>query len=221
MTHEVMTIHRAMVERKTIDARITKELRNAAFCTTAKVNTKKLFGKPAEDFYTQAKADYDSISNLIARRNAINAAIPVSNAITKIKVGDTEMTVAEAISFKQNAIPIYQKLLLEMKQQYTDAVTAVETANSTLDKRADNHISAIYGGDKGVGVADPDDVNKARQTYIDANAMELIDGLKDAKGENDTESRIKYLQDYIETFRNDLDAALSVSNATTTISIDY
>lgn len=221
MSQETMTIHRAMVERKTIDARIAKAIQNAAFCTAAKVNSKKLFGQPVEQFAESAKSDYDSISTLIARRNAINAAIPVSNAITKVTVGDKEMTVAEAISFKQNAIPILQKFLFEMNQQYTDSVAEVEKNNATLDKRADAHISAIYGGDKGVKAADPDEINKTRQTYIDANTFELIDGLKDSKGKNDIESRIKALQDEIETFRNELDAALSVSNATTTIDIHY
>ena len=42
MTHETMTVHRAMVELKTIDKRINKEIESAAFCTSAKVNMKKL-----------------------------------------------------------------------------------------------------------------------------------------------------------------------------------
>ena len=98
MTHESMTVHRAMVELKTIDKRIAKEIDNASFCTSAKVNTKKLFGQPAEEFYRQAQSGFDSITGLINRAAAIKAAIPVSNAKTKIKVNEQEMTVAEAIS---------------------------------------------------------------------------------------------------------------------------
>lgn len=48
--YETMTVHRAMVELKTIDKRIAKKIENAAFCTSAKVNMKKLFGQPAEEF---------------------------------------------------------------------------------------------------------------------------------------------------------------------------
>lgn len=44
MNHETMTVHRAMVELKTIDKRIAKEIDGASFCTSAKVNIKKLFG---------------------------------------------------------------------------------------------------------------------------------------------------------------------------------
>jgi len=89
--YETMTVHRAMVELKTIDKRIAKKIENAAFCTSAKVNMKKLFGQPAEEFYRQAQSDFDSITGLINRAAAIKAAIPVSNAKTKIKVNEQEM----------------------------------------------------------------------------------------------------------------------------------
>lgn len=221
MSHETMTIHRALVELKTIDARITKEIRDATFCTNGKTNTKKVFGQPVEEFVKQAKADFDSIRSLIARRDAIKSAIPVSNAITKVTVAGKEMTVAEAISLKQNGLPMYRKLLDSLNDQYTDAITEIEQNNSTLDKRADAHVSAIYGSSSAAKAADPDEVQKARETYVNANTFELIDGLKDYKKGVTLETLIKNVRDYIDTFQNDLDAALSVSNATTTIEIDY
>ena len=219
MTHESMTVHRAMVELKTIDKRIAKEIEGAAFCTSAKVNMKKLFGQPAEEFYRQAQSDFDSIQGLIARAGAIKAAIPVSNAITKIKVGDKEMTVAEAISIKQNVIPMRQKLLNELNMQYADAISDVEDKNSTLEKRTDAYVASIYGSSAAAKAADADEVSKARETYQNAQTYELVDGLKvDKKGIADI---IKQMQNDIDTYQNDLDAALSVSNATTTIEVDY
>lgn len=221
MAHETMTVHRALVELKTIDSRIGKALANAQFCTSARVNTKKLFGQPVEEFLKQAVSDYDSVRDLINRRNAIKAAIPVSNALTKVKVGDEEMTVAEAIAFKQNGIPMYQKLLDVLNEQYTDAVAEIEQNNGTLERRADSHVTSIYGNSAAAKAADPDEVQRARETYINANTYELIDGLKGCKKDASIESIIKELQTYIDTFQNELDAALSVSNATTTIEFDY
>ena len=58
MNHETMTVHRAMVELKTIDKRIAKEIDGASFCTSAKVNIKKLFGQPAEEFYRQPRSSH-------------------------------------------------------------------------------------------------------------------------------------------------------------------
>lgn len=221
MTHESMTIHRALVELKTIDSRISKALENAQFCISARVNTKQLFGQPVEEFLKQAVSDYDSVWDLINRRNAIKAAIPVSNALTNVKVGDEEMTVAEAIAFKQNGIQMYQKLLDVLNDQYADAITEIEQNNGTLERRADSHVASIYGNSATAKAADPDDVQRARETYINANTYELIDGLKGCKKDASIESIIKEMQTYIDTFQNELDAALSVSNATTTIEFDY
>ena len=219
MTHESMTVHRAMVELKTIDKRIAKEIEGAAFCTSAKVNMKKLFGQPAEEFYRQAQSDFDSITGLINRAAAIKAAIPVSNAKTKIKVNEQEMTVAEAISLKQNLIPLRQKLLNALNIQYSEAIHEVEDKNATLEKRTDAYIASIYGSNAAAKAADAEEVNKARDAYANAQTFELVDGLKSNK--KGTADIIKAMQDDIVKFQNDLDAALSVSNATTTIEIDY
>ena len=219
MTHESMTVHRAMVELKTIDKRIAKEIDNASFCTSAKVNTKKLFGQPAEEFYRQAQSGFDSITGLINRAAAIKAAISVSNAKTKIKVNEQEMTVAEAISLKQNLIPLRQKLLNALNIQYSEAIHEVEDKNATLEKRTDVYIASIYGSNAAAKAADAEEVNKAREAYANAQTFELVDGLKtNKKGAADI---IKAMQDDIVKFQNDLDAALSVSNATTVIEIDY
>ena len=218
MTHETMTVHRAMVELKTIDKRIAKEIESAAFCTSAKVNTKKLFGQPAEEFYRQAQSDFDSITGLI-NRAAIKAAIPVSNAKTKIKVNEQEMTVAEAISLKQNLIPLRQKLLNALNIQYSEAIHEVEDKNATLEKRTDAYIASIYGSNAAAKAADAEEVNKAREAYANAQTFELVDGLKSNK--KSIADIIKAMQDDIVKFQNDLDAALSVSNATTVIEIDY
>ena len=217
MTHESMTVHRAMVELKTIDKRIAKEIDNASFCTSAKVNTKKLFGQPAEEFYRHAQSDFDSITGLINRAAAIKAAISVSNAKTKIKVN--EMTVAEAISLKQNLIPLRQKLLNALNIQYSEAIHEVEDKNATLEKRTDAYIASIYGSNAAAKAADAEEVNKAREAYANAQTFELVDGLKTNK--KSTVDIIKAMQDDIVKFQNDLDAALSVSNATTVIEIDY
>lgn len=219
MTHESMTVHRAMVELKTIDKRIAKEIDNASFCTSAKVNTKKLFGQPAEEFYRQAQSGFDSITGLINRAAAIKAAISVSNAKTKIKVNEQEMTVAEAISLKQNLIPLRQKLLNALNIQYSEAIHEVEDKNATLEKRTDVYIASIYGSNAAAKAADAEEVNKAREAYANAQTFELVDGLKSNK--KSTADIIKAMQDDIVKFQNDLDAALSVSNATTVIEIDY
>ena len=85
-TTETMTIHRALVELKTIDKRIGQAIGEANFCMSAKMNAKKLLGQPTEEFTAKAVSAYAKISDLIHRRNAIKMAIPVSNATTTITI---------------------------------------------------------------------------------------------------------------------------------------
>jgi len=92
MTTETMTIHRALVELKTIDTRISKEIRSASFCTSAKHGTKKIEGVAVDDYVGAATAAMDKITDLINRRNAIKSAVSKSNAITVVTVGDKTYT---------------------------------------------------------------------------------------------------------------------------------
>lgn len=120
---------------------------------------------------------------------------------------------------KQNLIPLRQKLLNALNIQYSEAVHEVEDKNATLEKRTDAYIASIYGSNAAAKAADAEEVNKAREAYANAQTFELVDGLKTNK--KGTADIIKAMQDDIVKFQNDLDAALSVSNAITVIEIDY
>lgn len=55
MTTESMSIHRALVELKTIDSRIIKKIDSAKFCVAAKAKTTKLGAITVDEFKTYAK----------------------------------------------------------------------------------------------------------------------------------------------------------------------
>ena len=220
MTTETMTIHRALVELKTIDSRIEKLIREACFCSYAKKNAKKVHGVDVNDFVGSAKSSYDKISDLINRRNAIKAAVSKSNATTEVKIGDIVYTVAEAIAMKQHGMELWLSLCNAMEKQYSDAIRMIEQENSGLDNSADKYINMTYGGKDAVADLDPEILNKARQGYIDARQLELVDGLSGGSCKSVKET-FEQLEEMIDTFENEVDSALSVSNATTTIEITY
>ncbi len=97
---EKMTIHRALSELKLIDARITKQISEIE--PTGIFQKGKLINgyKTPEDFNTTAKSKMDSVNDLIKRKVTIKSAIVNSNSTTKVNVGGTEMSVADAITFK-------------------------------------------------------------------------------------------------------------------------
>jgi molybdopterin synthase catalytic subunit len=65
-------------------------------------------------FANNSKADYQSINDLITRRNRLKSAIILSNATTKVKIGDTVLTVAEVIERKQS-LKYYKTLFDKLK----------------------------------------------------------------------------------------------------------
>lgn len=220
MTTETMTIHRALVELKTIDSRIDKLICEANFCSYAKKNAKKVKGVDVEDFIGSAKSSYDKISDLIKRRNAIKAAVSKSNATTEVKVGSVTYTVAEAIAMKQHGMELWVNLCDAMKEQYSEAIRKIEQENSDLDNSADRYINMTYGGKDSVAEIDPVVLANTRQGYIDARQLELVDGLSGSPYKS-TKETFESLEEMINTFEDEVDSALSVSNATTTIEISY
>ena len=156
---------------------------------------------------------YDKASSLITRRNAIKRAVVLSNAQTTVKIGEREYTVAEAIEMKNHGIEYDELLLAELKDQYlgSKAILLKENGQSLSD-RADKFVVDMYGT-KDVKV-NPDDVEKARKSFIESNTYDLIDPL-------DMQKKIEELETRISEFKAEVDAALSVSNAITEITVEY
>lgn len=216
MITESMSIHRALVELKTIDSRIEKAIDSAKFCIAAKAKAKKVGATTVDEFKSNAQASYNSARNLINRRNAIKAAVAKSNAVTEIKVGDKTYTVAEAISLKQHGMEYLDYLLSHLQAQYANETAQITSANLRVEAKADDMVKSICGGESKTKDADPEAVSQIRTTYIEQNSMELVDGL--TKG---CPAIIEELQDQINTFNNEFDSALSVSNAITNITFSY
>ena len=216
MTTESMSIHRALVELKTIDSRIIKKIDSAKFCVAAKAKATKLGAITVDEFKTSAQASYDSAMDLINRRNAIKAAVSKSNAVTEISVNNKTYTVAEAISLKQHGMEYLDYLRSHIQAQYSNETSQITSANLRVEDKADDMVKSICGGDSKTKDADPETVAKIRNTYLEQNSMELVDGL--TKG---CTQIIEDLQTQIDSFNNEIDSALSVSNAVTQITFSY
>ena len=96
-TKEQMTVHKALAELKIIDSRIENAISGGTYVVANKHSNTKIHGVTIDEFKTQMKSDFQKVTDLIARRNAIKRAVVASNATTKVKVGNVEYTVAEAI----------------------------------------------------------------------------------------------------------------------------
>ena len=217
MTIEKMTIHNALAELKTLDARIEKAIRETPYVLAVKHSAEKINGMSIADFKTQIKSCYQKATDLIARRDAMKRAVVLSNASTKITIGGNEYTVAEAIEMKNHGIEFKERLLNAMTYAYNDAQNDLSrNSGDSLERKAEQYVLAVIQAqpkDSKMTV-DSDAMQSLRKTYIENNTYDLIDPLGVA-------NVIKSLEDEINKFNTEIDAALSCSNALTVIEFEY
>lgn len=213
MTTETMTIHRALAEINVLEDRISKLTREAVFCGAAKQSMKKLGGVTIEEYKANGQSSLNKIKDLIARLNAIKRAISESNAVTHRTVCGKDYTIAQIIWMNQHGIDFLSDLLNQMERQYSNAVSVIETTNSRLSDRADDFVIRSNNPADKDGMS-PDAIRDMRDGYIERETMILIDGINIKKTKEN-------LADEINSFKAEVDAVLSESNATTEITIEY
>jgi len=210
---ETMTIHKALSELKVLDARIESEITVTTFVVANKHSNKKINGVDVTEYAATVKDEYKSIRSLINRRNAIKRAVTLSNAVTKVKIGDKEYTVAEAIDMKNAGMNNYQRLLDQIGNNLKYAQRKCEGENGEkLDQRAESYLKTMFDS------ADPknlsEEIEKQRKAFIESQSFELVDPIN-------ASDVLKELKDMTDTFMSDVDSALSVSNALTSIEVEY
>ena len=217
MTHETMTIHKALAELKTMDDRISKAINAVTYTMAIKHSAEKINGIPIADFKENIKSGYQKVQSLILRRDAMKRAVVMSNATTKVKVGNAEYTVAEAIEMKNHGMEYKKTLRQKIVSDYRMASSELErNSGEAIEKRAEQYVlSVIQAQPKESKMAVDSDAMKAlRKDYITNNTYDLIDPL-------DVTKVIEALMDEITEFETEVDAALSVSNAVTVIEFEY
>ena len=213
MTTEKMNVHKALSELKVLSNRIVNALAND-FVVANKHSNDKINGISIVNFNNDMKSHYQQVNDLIERRNALKRAVVSSNAVTKVTVGGTEYTVAEAIEMKNHGMEFYKMLRDELARQYTKAQTAIMVnSGKNLEERAEKYIVSILSS-KNDAKIDTKLIDELRAKYIENNTYDMLDP-------NNVKSGIEALNEMIENFESDIDSALSVSNAITIIEFEY
>lgn len=200
MADDKITITRALVEIKLLDKRIKKAVTN---CTALKVRTAN-DKWDRQEFQTEATSSLQSIQDLIKRRNDIKARIIMSNATTKVKIGDTEYTIAEVIDKKQS-IRHEKDLLDHLREQQRSAQETVERYNAVNRTKLDTLIELNFSKDRKNNDSDIASITKA---FNDNNKVELVDPANVKKLIQDLDAQIM-------EFEKEADLVLSEINAVT------
>ena len=215
MTTYKMTVHEALAELKTLGARIDKLMQESVYVNTTKHSNTKIDGMSIADYSASMKSQLQKVEDLIRRRNAIKRAVVNSNAVTVVTItkdnGDTiSMTVAELIEYRNVGLEFVAKLANTLSSQYKICMNTVKRTNDSLTEAADRYVTALFGNKEGVQT---DAIESARTSYIEANTIDIIDP-------NKVQDKITALKEEYDFFNSKVDAALSTSNAVTTIEFE-
>lgn len=200
------TITEALLKLKITSKKITDAVEEllVGFTTTNSKTVVPVGFKNQEEFKKEAGSRIDRVSDLIRFRDRLKGAIVSSNATTRVKVGQQEMTVAEAVERKQSIT--FKKLVLsKLQSNLVTLENGANQRNSQLDRQADEFI-------KGLTTAAESDRLQMRKTWIESNLTVLVTA-------DNLRSTIEKLQNEIEEFETNVDVALSVSNARTEIEV--
>lgn len=203
-----ITIHRALTELKNLDSRIDRATSELVVALPNRKSNDKISGIAIEDYKKHMQGTHDKVVDLIAYRNKLKSAIVQSNAETKVKIADEEMTVAQAIE-RKDSIRYEKTLLQKLQHQYRQALTRVAQENDALPQKLEVYLVNILGNkEKQV----KDEVELHTETFMKRNEFELVDPINSAKV-------IKELEERIDEFDSEVDSVLSESNATNFIEI--
>ena len=207
-----MTIHRALAELKLIDSKIEKAI--SVIEPTGIMQVNKLVNNfyKKEDFENDAKSKYQSVIDLIERKNKIKSAIVTTNGITEVEISGIKMTIADAINFK--SIIVFKKNLIATLIKKHNAIKSKFTIeNEKIEKIALENAKIMIGkeGDNKINPTD-EDVKNIIEPFVKRNEFHLVDPLK-------VEELTEKLQKEVSDFEVEVDAALSEVNAITIIEI--
>jgi hypothetical protein len=207
---ETITITRALAELKLLDKKIKDEIYDQPLFIACKSKKQKQSHFNFEAFTTEAKATYQSINDLISRRNKIKSAIIMSNANTTVKIGNLTLTVAEVIERKH--ILVYKTELRNvLKAQRESVRSQVEKNNQLVDTELQSLLATSFGKSTN-GKINVEDIENISKTYRDNNESIIVDPIN-------IDLRIKELDTEIELLEKEANFVLSESNAITYITI--
>lgn len=204
---EKLTIHRALSELKLIGAKIEKGIESLMPSGLAQKDKLVNNVHQRDSFEKNAKETYQSIIDLIERRNKIKSAIVQANGKTQVTIAGKQMTIADAINLK--AVIGYKKALIERMTKYHNTTKAqLEKVNAQVDAEA-LKLAEVALGKQGIKIGD-DDVQKVTSQFLDAKRFSIVDPIK-------VEEKISAMDKEIGDFEAEVDAVLSEINAVTVV----
>lgn len=209
-----ISIYRALIMKNSFRDRIDSAMNEIKPIMVKKSKNQKVNGKSDKEIETEIKASVQQVEDLIRNYDMLVRAITLSNAVTKVNICGEEMTVAEVLSRRQNDawITFQKRYLRVLKGKYNNAEAENVCMNDALEGRFDKFLTALAGSDK--KNLDPATVARHQEEFYAQNSPEIIDPCK-------IKDKIDTLNSFIDSFEEEVNAAIAESNARTMITVNF
>ena len=214
---EKLLVAEALDEKDLLTKKITDAISNLEFISVRREKDKKLRdGRTDEEFTAQVTAAYQSVTDMIDRRNRIAVAIVESNAKTIVKLrSGLEMTVAEAIarkkimsssedSYNSANVNLERKLIKAMEAAFNNYTKSLRSLQLDKDNKENDYKSRLTGREKELAQSDIEAIG----TLIKGETPVTVDPL------NLKDLLCKRVEEY-NTIAKELETAIKISNAST------
>jgi len=201
-----LTITEAIAKIKVLEKRIKKEKTRLEVGKIVKAID--VDSQENRNYLKELEAQFQSINDLTNNYMKIKAKIAESNASTKIKIGDLEMTIVEALERKNkldDEISFWERLLSD----YNELANRVEYNNEQVMETINKMLETKFSGESKTSAKDA--IELKEQLY-NADKYTLLTSDKVVKG-------IKNKVEELTEFAEQIDTKLSIVNATTYIEI--
>nr|DAO94347.1 MAG TPA: septicolysin [Caudoviricetes sp.] len=207
-----MSITRALTRAKTIEKQLARLVESQFVVTLMKREVDDV-SDVYQDNLKMTQSNFDQFNDLFAELNNIKAAVRKSNEVTKVVIGGEELTVADALVYK-NTIVYRNSFLDRITRENRNAESRVEQSKISADTKFATVRENLIKNSQGQDVSE--DYLKTVLTEEERRLKKAIVEVK-VSGINNVNEYIEAERKRIDTFLEEVDYVLSESNATTII----
>lgn len=207
-----MSITRALTRAKTIEKQLARLVESQYVVTLMKREVDDV-SDVFKDNLKMTKSNFDQFNDLFAELNNIKAAVRKSNEVTKVVIGGEELSVADALVYK-NTIAYRNSFLDRITRENRNAESRVEQSKISADTKFASVRENLIKNSQGQDVSE--DYLKTVLTEEERRLKKAIVEVK-VSGINNVNEYIEAERKRIDTFLEEVDYVLSESNATTII----
>ena len=207
-----MSITRALTRAKTIEKQLARLVESQFVVTLMKREVDDV-SDVYQDNLKMTKSNFDQFNDLFAELNNIKAAVRKSNEVTKVVIGGEELSVADALVYK-NTIVYRNNFLDRITRENRNAESRVEQSKINADNKFASVRENLIKNSQGQDVSE--DYLKTVLTEEERRLKKAIIEVK-VSGINNVNEYIEAERKRIDTFIEEVDYVLSESNATTII----